>query len=217
MSREQTLVGNFAKALASEVPTVDEQIGENRDYGEGVGPHDEDDQVDALVQQAKQSGQFDCEVYTVNTDSEKVQYPSGREADIVIQADDETVYFEAKLFRFQKANSTPSKNGFAKVFSPYQDSAGQSFIHDVKKIAESDVRATRAHYWVFITAQSRGLESRLRVSRWQRSLLWTLITGLITLLLLMRLLLSRDFSIQSIVGAESWRGHWTVSQRNSSE
>jgi hypothetical protein len=73
-----------------------------------------------------------------------VQYPSGRAADVVIQAGDETVFIEAKLFRFQKANSTPSKNGFAKVFSPYQDSAGQSFIHDVKKIAESDIRATRS-------------------------------------------------------------------------
>lgn len=159
MSREQTLVGNFAKVLASEVPTVDEQIGENRDYGEGIGPHDEDNQVDALVQQAKQSGQFDYEVYTVNTDSEKVQYPGGREADIVIQADDETVYFEAKLFRFQKANSTPSKNGFAKVFSPYEDSAGQSFIHDVKKIAESDVRATRALLGIYYRpVEGAGIE-----------------------------------------------------------
>ena len=144
MDGDKTVVGDFAEVLADEVPTVDEQIGENRDYGEGIGPHDEDDQVDALVQQAKKSSQFGYKVYTVSNDSEKVQYPGGREADIVIQADDETVYFEAKLFRFQKANSNPSKNGFAKVFSPYQDSAGQSFIHDVKKIAESDVRATRA-------------------------------------------------------------------------
>jgi len=144
MDSEDTIIGDFAEALLAEVPTVDEQIGENRDYGEGIGPHDEDDQVNSLVRQAKESGQFDYDVYTVKSDPEKVQYPSGREADIVIQADDETVYFEAKLFRFQKANSNPSKNGFAKVFSPYQDSAGQSFIHDVKKIAESDIRATRA-------------------------------------------------------------------------
>ena len=144
MEAGNTIVGDFAEALAAEVPAVDQQIGENRDYGEGIGPHDEDDQINALAQQAKESGQFDYEVYTVNSDPEKVQYPAGREADVVIQSDSETVYIEAKLFRFQKANSNPSKNGFGKVFSPYQDSAGQSFIHDVKKIAESDVRATRA-------------------------------------------------------------------------
>lgn len=144
MDVENSFVGDLAEALAAEVPTVDKQIGEKRDYGEGIGPHDEDDQVNTLVQQAKESGQFEYEVYTVSNDSKKVRYPSGREADIIIQADDETVYLEAKLFRFQKANSNPSKNGFAKVFSPYQDSAGQSSIHDVKKIAESDVRATRA-------------------------------------------------------------------------
>ena len=114
MEVRDTIVGDFAEALAAEVPIVDQQIGENRDYGEGIGPHDEDDQVNALVQQAKESGQFDYEVYTVNSDSEKVQYPAGREADVVIQSDSETVYIEAKLFRFQKANSNPSRTALVR-------------------------------------------------------------------------------------------------------
>lgn len=144
MSSETSIVGDFAQSLAKEAPIVDAQIGENEDYGEGLGPHDEDDQIYELVQQAKESGRLSYDVSTVKKNSRAVQYPGGREADIIIHDDDETVYFEAKLFRFQKGNSRPSKRGFAKVFSPFQDRAGQSFIHDVNKIAESDVRATRA-------------------------------------------------------------------------
>lgn len=55
-----------------------------------------------------------------------------------------TTYVEAKLFRFQKGNGDPSEYGFARVFSPFQNRAGQSFLHDVNELAESEVRARRA-------------------------------------------------------------------------
>ena len=48
-----------------------------------------------------------------------------------------------KLLRFQKANGNPSFYGYSKVFSPYQDNSPRSFIHDVVKLAEADVRATK--------------------------------------------------------------------------
>lgn len=144
MESTDSAIEQFTKSLAKGAPVVDQEIGEKNDYGKGIGPHDEDDQIDALVQHAKKNGRIEYEAYTVNSEPKEVQYPDGKRADIALRRGDETVYFEAKLFRFQKANSRPSKRGFAKVFSPFQDRAGQSFIHDVNKIAESEIRATRA-------------------------------------------------------------------------
>lgn len=137
-------VQQLAESLASVAPTVDKQIGENRTYGEGLGPHDEDDQIKALVEQARENGLLGPNVYTVGSDVSEVRYPSGREADIVIQGENKTVYLEAKLFRFEKGNGDPSEYGFARAFNPFQYRAGQSFIHDVSKIAESEIRATKA-------------------------------------------------------------------------
>jgi len=137
-------VQQLAESLANVAPTVDQQIGENRNYGEGLGPYDEDDQIEALVNQARENNLLEPNVYTVDSDASEVRYPSGKEADIVIQGQNETVYLEAKLFRFEKGNGDPSEYGFARVFNPFQDRAGQSFIHDVNKIAESEIRATKA-------------------------------------------------------------------------
>lgn len=137
-------IQQFTESIADVAPTVDQQIGENRNYGEGLGPHDEDDQIEALVKQARRDNLFESNVHTVSGDASKVRYPGGQEADVVIQGQSESVYIEAKLFRFEKGNGDPSEYGFARVFNPFQDRAGQSFIHDVNKIAESEIRATKA-------------------------------------------------------------------------
>lgn len=50
MGEASTLTGKLVESFANVINDVDESIGENRDYGAGIGPHDEDDQVDALVE-----------------------------------------------------------------------------------------------------------------------------------------------------------------------
>ena len=135
--------GDLAEYFAQVIDSVDEKIGENRTYGEGIGPHNEDDQIDALVEEVREQNLFDGDVYTAKSDAGEVRYPGGQSADIVVDSGGTTEYCEAKLFRFQKANEQPSSRGFSKVFYPYQDKNPRSFIHDVTKLAESDIRATK--------------------------------------------------------------------------
>ncbi|WP_059056635.1 hypothetical protein [Halobacterium hubeiense] len=138
-----TRTGVLAERFADVIGSVDETIGENRTYGEGIGPHDEDNQIDALVSEVEEQGVFDGSIYTAKSDASDVRYPGGQSADIVIEAGGDREFCEAKLFRFQKANSQPSSQGFSKVFSPYQDRNPRSFVHDVSKLADADVRAMK--------------------------------------------------------------------------
>ncbi len=125
------------------IDEADREIGENRDYGEGIGPHDEDDQIDELVRRVQRQKQLGWTVHTAKSNPSEVRYPSGQSSDLSIRTGDEQVCCEAKLFRFQKANENPSTRGFSKVFNPYQDHSPRSFIHDVNKLAESDIRANK--------------------------------------------------------------------------
>ncbi|WP_135363858.1 hypothetical protein [Halosimplex halophilum] len=143
MGDSLTLTGEVANLFVDVIDEVDKEIGENRTYGAGIGPHDEDDQIDALVTKVREQELFDGRISTAKSDSSEVRYPSGRSADLVIERDGEKEYCEAKLFRFQKANENPSSRGFSKVFNPYQDRNPRSFIHDVTKLAESDIRVTK--------------------------------------------------------------------------
>jgi hypothetical protein len=149
MSDQRSPLGQLAVALSDVIHTVDEQIGENRNYGEGIGPHDEDDQIDALVSEARRQSLLESEVYTVASNPSEVQYPGGQSADINIDRGGQPMYVEAKLFRFQKANGDPSSRGFSKVFSPYQKCQKRSFVSDVEKLAESDVRANRGFVGIY--------------------------------------------------------------------
>jgi hypothetical protein len=106
-----TATGALAEAFAEVIHDADQSIGENRTYGEGIGPHDEDDQIDALVDAVRDCGLFDGSIYTAKSDASEVRYHGGQSADIVLERDGTTEYCEAKLFRFQKANEQPSFRG----------------------------------------------------------------------------------------------------------
>lgn len=144
----ETLTGQLAAVFGDVIATVDGQIGENRSYGAGIGPHDEDDQVDALVRTAREAGALDglTSVATVNSDPSAVSYPDGRAADLVLRGDDRTEYCEAKLLRFQRSTGDPSPEGFAKVFSPFQDG---TLVTDVDKLAGADIRAGKTFLGLF--------------------------------------------------------------------
>ncbi|WP_416839010.1 hypothetical protein [Haloferax sp. DFSO52] len=135
-----TLTGELAHSFAGAINQVDESIGENKTYGEGIGPHDENGQVDALVREVRDG--FDGRLSTVKSDSASVRYPDGKSADLVVEGP-QSEFCEVKLFRFQKANGHPSTQGFSKVFSPYQDRNPRSFIHDVNKLANAEIRASK--------------------------------------------------------------------------
>ena len=141
MAGTNTLTGKLANLFADVIHDVDESIGENRDYGAGIGPHDEDDQVDALARETW--AQFDASIATAKSDPGVVSYPAGQSPDIVIDSGDRTEFCEAKLLRFQKANGNPSAQGYSKVFSPFQNHSPRSFVHDVAKLAEADIRAAK--------------------------------------------------------------------------
>lgn len=143
MGEASTLTGKLVESFADVINDVDESIGENRDYGAGIGPHDEDDQVDALVEEVRKKGDLRGTVSTAKSDLAAVKYPGGRSADLVIETPEQTEYCEAKLFRFLKANGNPSPRGFSKVFSPYQDHSPRSLVHDVEKLAEADIRIVK--------------------------------------------------------------------------
>jgi hypothetical protein len=149
MSDTVSPLNGLAESFTNVIHRVDETIGENRSYGAGIGPHDEDDQIDALVTEVQSQNIFDGSIYTAKSDHSGVKYPGGRSADLVIETADKTVYCEAKLLRFQKANGNPSSQGFSKVFNPFQDRNPRSFLHDVIKLADSDIRATKAFLGIY--------------------------------------------------------------------
>ncbi|MFD1588143.1 hypothetical protein ACFR9U_14255 [Halorientalis brevis] len=149
MTDARSLTGELAATFTDVIHEVDTEIGENRTYGEGIGPHDEDDQVDALVNAVRARELFDGTVATAKSDSGAVSYPGGQSADLRIERGSTTEYCEAKLLRFQKANGNPSTRGFSKVFNPFQDHSPRSFIHDVSKLAESDIRARKIYLGLY--------------------------------------------------------------------
>jgi hypothetical protein len=140
MGESRSLVGTLAEFFAEVIQEVDAEIGENRTYGAGIGPHDEDDQIDALVQTVRERNLFDGVIATAKGDAESVRYPGGQAADLYLESDGRSEYCEAKLFRFQKANGNPYAQEFSKVFNPYQDRNPRSFIHDIEKLAAADIR-----------------------------------------------------------------------------
>lgn len=143
MSEADTFTGQLVNSFADIIEEVDRSIGENKDYGSGIGPHDEDDQVNSLVEKVREKSDLPGDVATAKSNSATVRYPGGQSADLVLETPKLTEYCEAKLFRFMKANGNPSPQGFSKVFSPYQDHSPRSFIHDVEKLARTEIRAAK--------------------------------------------------------------------------
>ncbi|RDZ65345.1 hypothetical protein C5B90_02980 [Haloferax sp. Atlit-12N] len=144
MSSTRSLVGQLADSFVDVIQKVDAEIGENRTYGPGIGPHDEDDQIDSLVQAVTQRDLFDGLISTAKSDVSTVRYPGGQAADLYLEADEKSEYCEAKLFRFQKANGNPYAREFSKVFNPFQDRNPRSFIHDVNKLAAAEIQSTKS-------------------------------------------------------------------------
>lgn len=149
MGESQSIVGTLADYFVEVIQNVDAEIGENRTYGAGIGPHDEDDQIDALVQAVRERNLFDGEIATAKGDAAGVRYPGGQAADLYLESDGRSEYCEAKLFRFQKANGNPYAQEFSKVFNPYQDRNPRSFIHDVKKLAAAEIRLPKTFLGIY--------------------------------------------------------------------
>jgi hypothetical protein len=176
VNKDLTTTSQLARSFSGVIEKVDSAIGENRDYGSGIGPHNEDNQVDALVEEVRSRNSLLGNVATAKSDSAAVRYPSGRSADLVIETPERTEYCEAKLFRFLKANGNPSPRGFSKVFSPYQDHSPRSFIHDVEKLATAEIRAAKTLLGIYyrpvegagseITGQQIGEKFATDVGMW---------------------------------------------------
>lgn len=176
MTDASGLLKEVANEFAEMINEVDRSIGENRDYGEGIGPHNEDDQISALATEVSSEGRFCESIYTVQTSPAKLRYKGNQSADLLLESQETAVFIEAKLFRFQRANGNPSPQAFSKVFNPFQDRNPRSFIHDVNKLAESDVQAPKGFLGIYyrpvsgagseISGQDMASEFQSQVARW---------------------------------------------------
>jgi len=114
--REQVLV-SLAESFADLINEVDQRIAERRDYGPGIGPHREQNQLAALVER------METEHTPITQIKTELPYPGGGErCDLVVSTDDIRVPIEAKLLRFRRANGNDESEGYAKVFSPVKPS-----------------------------------------------------------------------------------------------
>lgn len=126
----QDTLAEVAEAFADIIGSVDRRIGERNDYGPGIGPHREPDQLAALVDSADFGGSSVSRLQT------EAPYPSrGEQCDLVVSTDDARIPIEAKLFRFRRANGDDEPEGYSKVFSPFKPSG--SLVTDAKKLRSS--------------------------------------------------------------------------------
>jgi hypothetical protein len=114
--REQVLV-SLAESFADLINEVDQRIAERRDYGPGIGPHREQNQLAALVER------METEHTPITQIETELPYPGGgKRCDLVVSTDDIRVPIEAKLLRFRRANGNDESEGYAKGFSPVKPS-----------------------------------------------------------------------------------------------
>jgi hypothetical protein len=129
-SATQTVLAEIAETFASVIDTADRGIGERKNYGPGIGPHKEQDQLAALVDAADFDGSSITRLQT------EAPYPGGNEqCDLVVSTSDARIPVEAKLLRFRRANGNDEPEGYAKVFSPFKPSG--SLVTDAEKLRSS--------------------------------------------------------------------------------
>lgn len=120
-----------AEQFARAIPAVDAEARHDR-WDPGIGPFEEDNQVDMILEELAESGSRPEGVET------QVQYPgSGKLCDLVIESGGRRVPVEAKLLRFRRDNGHIDPNMYKSVFSPFPEAGSSSLLTDAEKLAGS--------------------------------------------------------------------------------
>lgn len=126
-----SILGDFADSLASVLPEVDSHAEHSR-WKPGLGPFEEDNQVEMLIDA------LDTESLEYSLRSEVVYPDQGLKSDVVIDAGDISLPVEAKLLRFRYDNGNIDPASFSKIFSPFPEHSSSSLLTDAKKLYESE-------------------------------------------------------------------------------
>lgn len=134
-----------ADALAGAVPRVDADA-EHERWQPGIGPFEEDRQLDRLVDELPDGEGYGLE--------REVTYPgSGRRCDLVIRAGGVRVPVEVKLLRFRLDNGNVDTNRYSSVFSPFPEQGSSSLLNDVRKLLGSDFELSGGLFGLYYEAR----------------------------------------------------------------
>lgn len=146
--REQILA-SLAQSFAGHIGEVDQQIDERKDYGLGIGPHKEQDQLAALVERVE------IENAPITHLETEIPYPGRKDrCDLVVSTDSARIPIEAKLLRFRRANGNDEPEGYAKVFSPVKPSG--SLVTDSEKLRTSGFNSGGGLLGIHYSAGTEG-------------------------------------------------------------
>ncbi len=146
--RARTLT-TLAESFAEHIREADREGDERRDYGPGIGPHEERDQLEALVERV---GSEDTPVARLDTE---LPYPGRNErCDLVVSTAEARIPVEAKLLRFRRANGTDEPEGDAKVVSPIKPSG--LLVTDSEKLRTSGFRSAGGLLGIRYSAGTEG-------------------------------------------------------------
>jgi hypothetical protein len=131
MNTGRELFRGFARGIASVIPAVDGEADHER-WDAGIGPFEEDRQVEMIVNRLADRGIGPSYIET------EVRYPgSGRQCDLSIGNRDFQMPIEAKLLRFRRDNGNIDPNMYKSVFSPFPERSSSSLLTDAVKLTES--------------------------------------------------------------------------------
>ena len=123
------LLRKVADDFASVVSDVDAEA-EHERWDAGIGPFEEDRQVEMLRNAAEGDAGYSIE-------TEAPYLDGGQRVDLFIESEKIAIPVEAKLLRFRYDNGNIDPNSFAKVFSPFPERTTSTLLTDARKLHEA--------------------------------------------------------------------------------
>lgn len=123
------LLEQLADDLAEVVPTVDTEAEHDR-WQAGIGPFEEDRQVEMLREAVEGDTSYSIE-------TEAPYLDGGQRVDLFIESEEIAIPVEAKLLRFRYDNGNIDPNSFAKVFSPFPERTTSTLLTDARKLHDA--------------------------------------------------------------------------------
>jgi len=123
------LLRGIADDFASVIPEIDARAEHDR-WQAGIGPFEEDRQVEMVRDAVKQDTSYSIE-------TEAPYLDGGQRVDLFIESEETGIPVEAKLLRFRYDNGNIDPNSFAKVFSPFPERTTSTLLTDARKLHEA--------------------------------------------------------------------------------
>jgi len=123
------ILEQLAEDFASVIPAIDAEVDHDR-WQAGIGPFEEENQVEMLRDAVKADTSYSIETETPYLDG-------GQRVDLFIESEETKIPVEAKLLRFRYDNGNIDPNSFAKVFSPFPERTTSTLLTDAQKLYEA--------------------------------------------------------------------------------